>query len=159
MPNSFRGRSGSSSWVAKAELPPGRKAFQASQGLAMDFATRLKWVRPGVRFAEARAGVYSEVLESDPARTCLVLIDTASYARKSILLARRARELRLPTVIVCGTEDVKIGNARYAWYGIGPHSGFPGSAAVRNADSWAFFCADCAGVLLEAERNKALTIV
>jgi hypothetical protein len=63
------------------------------------------------------------------------------------------------THLVCGTEDVKIGNARYAWYGIGPHSGFPGSAAVRNADSWAFFCADCAGVLLEAERNKALTIV
>lgn len=41
--------------------------FQASQGLAMDFATRLKWVRPSVHFAEGRAGVFSEVLESDPA--------------------------------------------------------------------------------------------
>lgn len=63
------------------------------------------------------------------------------------------------THLVCGTEDVNIGKARYAWYGIGPHAGFPGSAAVRNADSWAFFCADCAGVLTEGERNKALKII
>ncbi|HEX2826467.1 MAG TPA: M35 family metallo-endopeptidase [Burkholderiales bacterium] len=63
------------------------------------------------------------------------------------------------THLVCGTEDVNIGNARYAWYGIGPHPGFPGSAAIRNADSWAFFCADCANVLTEAEREKALKII
>jgi hypothetical protein len=63
------------------------------------------------------------------------------------------------THLVCGTEDVNIGKARYAWYGIGPHAGFPGSAAIRNADSWAFFCADCAGILTEGERNKALKII
>ncbi|MDD2759761.1 MAG: M35 family metallo-endopeptidase [Methylomonas sp.] len=63
------------------------------------------------------------------------------------------------THLVCGTEDVNIGNARYAWYGIGPHAGFPGSAAIRNADSWAFFCADCADMLTESERNKALKII
>ncbi|RZI79568.1 MAG: hypothetical protein EOP38_25035 [Rubrivivax sp.] len=63
------------------------------------------------------------------------------------------------THLVCGTEDVNIGRARYAHYGIGPHAGFPGSAAIRNADSWAFFCADCAGVLTEGERNHALKIV
>jgi hypothetical protein len=63
------------------------------------------------------------------------------------------------THLVCGTEDVNIGNARYAWYGIGPHAGFPGSAAIRNADSWAFFCADCAGVLTDGERATALKII
>ena len=41
----------------------------------------------------------------------------------------------------------------------GPHAGFPGSAAIRNADSWAFFCADCAGVLTDGERNMALKII
>jgi hypothetical protein len=61
--------------------------------------------------------------------------------------------------LVCGTEDVTMGRARYAWYGIGPHTGFPGSAAVRNADSWAFFAADCAGALTEGERNHALKII
>ncbi|WP_271009449.1 M35 family metallo-endopeptidase [Paucibacter sp. B51] len=63
------------------------------------------------------------------------------------------------THLVCGTDDVNIGRARYAHYGIGPHGGFPGSAAVRNADSWAFFAADCAGVLTEGERNHALRII
>ncbi len=41
----------------------------------------------------------------------------------------------------------------------GPHAGFAGSAAIRNADSWAFFCADCAGVLTDGERNMALKII
>lgn len=61
--------------------------------------------------------------------------------------------------LVCGTEDVMMGQARYAWYGIGPHTGFPGSAAIRNADSWAFFCADAAGALTDGERNMALKVV
>lgn len=63
------------------------------------------------------------------------------------------------THLVCGTEDVEIGRKRYAHYGIGPHAGFPGSAAIRNADSWAFFAADCASVLTDGERHKALKIV
>jgi len=63
------------------------------------------------------------------------------------------------THLVCGTEDVNIGRARYAHYGIGPHAGFPGSAAIRKADSWAFFGADCAGVLTDGERNHALKII
>lgn len=63
------------------------------------------------------------------------------------------------THLSAGTEDVNIGKARYAWYGIGPHAGFPGSAAIRNADSWAFFAADCAGMLTDSERAKALKII
>lgn len=63
------------------------------------------------------------------------------------------------THLVCGTEDVNIGNARYAWYGIGPHAGYPGARAANNADNWAFFCADCAGVLTAGERKIALKII
>lgn len=63
------------------------------------------------------------------------------------------------THLVCGTQDVNKGQTRYAWYGIGPHAGFPGSDAIKNADSWAFFCADCAGVLTDSERNSALKII
>jgi hypothetical protein len=59
----------------------------------------------------------------------------------------------------CGTTDVQIGQARYAWYGIGPHAGYPGSECIRNADNWAFFAADCAGQLTNAERTTALKIV
>jgi len=63
------------------------------------------------------------------------------------------------THLVCGTIDVKNGQARYAWYGIGPHPGYPGSDCIRNADNWAFFAADCAAVLTDAQRNSALTII
>ncbi len=63
------------------------------------------------------------------------------------------------THLVCRTEDVNIGQTRYAWYGIGPHAGYPGSAAIRNADNWAFFAADCGGVLTDGERAQALRIV
>lgn len=63
------------------------------------------------------------------------------------------------THLVCNTEDVNIGQTRYAHYGIGPHAGFPGSAAIRNADSWAFFCTDCGGVLTDGERAHALKII
>jgi len=31
--------------------------------------------------------------------------------------------------------------------------------ATRDADSWAFFCADCAGVLTDSERQIALKII
>jgi hypothetical protein len=63
------------------------------------------------------------------------------------------------THLVASTLDVVNGQARYAWYGIGPHAGYPASQAVTNADNWAFFCADCGGVLTESERNTALKIV
>lgn len=62
------------------------------------------------------------------------------------------------THLAAGTDDVTNGDVRYAHYGIGPHAGFPGSDAVKNADSWAFFAADCAGILTDTERAKALRI-
>lgn len=61
--------------------------------------------------------------------------------------------------LVCGTTDVKNGQDRYAWYGIGPHAGYPISDCIRNADNWAFFAADCGGALTDAERNKALKVI
>ena len=62
------------------------------------------------------------------------------------------------THLVCGTTDVENGDSRYAWYGIGPHAGYPGAECVTNADNWAFFAADCAGVLTDGQRNSALRI-
>ena len=60
----------------------------------------MKFVRPGIRFSEGTTGVYSDILESDPASSLLVLIDTASYARKGVQLARKAKELGIPIIIV-----------------------------------------------------------
>jgi len=74
--------------------------FQATSGLARDFASRLKYARPGVRFAEGATGTLSEVLEQDPATGCVVLVDTVALARKGVALARKAHDLGLPLVIV-----------------------------------------------------------
>ena len=74
--------------------------FQATQGVALDFANRMKYVRPGVRAVQGSAGVFSEVLDSDPATSLLVLIDTAAYARKGVLLARKATEMGFPLVVM-----------------------------------------------------------
>ena len=58
--------------------------------------------------------------------------------------------------LVCGTHDVNNGQSRYAWCGIGPHAGYPHGDAIRNADNWAFFAADCAGALTQGQRETAL---
>ncbi len=74
--------------------------FQASMGLAIDFANRLKYTCKNVFFAEGMTGTYSEILESDPKKNCLVIVDTASYARKGILLAKKARSLGIPIIVI-----------------------------------------------------------
>jgi DNA-binding MurR/RpiR family transcriptional regulator len=74
--------------------------FQATKGVALDFANRLKYARRGVRFVEGSAGTYSEVLETDPDQACLVVVDTVAYARRALLLARKAKEFGIPVVVV-----------------------------------------------------------
>ncbi|HEX7636805.1 MAG TPA: M35 family metallo-endopeptidase [Burkholderiaceae bacterium] len=61
--------------------------------------------------------------------------------------------------LACGAVDVNLGGKRYAWFGIGPHAGYPGMSAIKNADNWAFFAADCAEALTAAERQRALKII
>lgn len=59
--------------------------------------------------------------------------------------------------LVCNTNDISgPNNIRYAWHGIGPHAGFPAREAIKNADNWAMFSADCAMILTESERQHAL---
>ncbi|WP_368412929.1 MurR/RpiR family transcriptional regulator [Dongia sp.] len=96
---------GTKKWAGAVNLLVERNSvfvcgFQASKGLALDFANRLKYARPGVRFAEGTAGTFSEVLQSPAKESCLVLVDTIAYARKSMMLARKAREKNLPIVVV-----------------------------------------------------------
>lgn len=74
--------------------------FQASEGMARDFATRLLYARPGVGYVENISGTFAEVLEAEPKSSVLVLVDTASYARRSLKLASKVRESDMPLVIV-----------------------------------------------------------
>lgn len=75
--------------------------FQASRGLALDFATRLKWARPGVRMADGASGTYAEILaEPNPEAACLVLVDTVAYAANALRLAERCARDGVPLVVV-----------------------------------------------------------
>ncbi|HEU4825737.1 MAG TPA: MurR/RpiR family transcriptional regulator [Dongiaceae bacterium] len=74
--------------------------FQAVKGLALDFATRLRWVRPGVRFAEGLGGTYSEILTDDISNSCVVLVDTAEYASMTFRLCDQIKRRRIPLVVV-----------------------------------------------------------
>lgn len=74
--------------------------FQASTGLAMDFAHRLLWTRAGVSFVPNTSGTFGEILTADPERTVVVLVDTALYANHAIRLSQRLKEIGMPLVIV-----------------------------------------------------------
>ncbi len=53
-------------------------------------------------------------------------------------------------------REVRTDDVFYAWAGIGPSAGFPHDDAMRNADSWAWFCADANGALTDGVRQRAL---
>ncbi|MCB1469764.1 MAG: MurR/RpiR family transcriptional regulator [Rhizobiaceae bacterium] len=74
--------------------------FQAVQGIANDFANRLKYVRRGVRFCKSEEGVYSDALDNETEQSMIFMVDTDAYAREGVLLARRAREKGMPIAIV-----------------------------------------------------------
>lgn len=74
--------------------------FQASKGLAMDFASRLLWIRPNVIFVDNTSGTYGEIICADPGQSLVVMVDTAAYAARGIKLAERLKSMEMPLVIV-----------------------------------------------------------
>jgi DNA-binding MurR/RpiR family transcriptional regulator len=74
--------------------------FQASKGLALDFASRLLWARPNVTFVDNTSGTFGEVLSADRERSVVVLVDTAAYATRGIKLAERLKSIGMPLIIV-----------------------------------------------------------
>lgn len=44
----------------------------------------------------------------------------------------------------------------YAWKGIKPGTKVTATNAIKNADNWAFFAADCAAALTDGERTRAM---
>lgn len=55
----------------------------------------------------------------------------------------------------CSHIDAKTSDHAYAYEGIQPCVDFPATDASTNADSWAFFAADCANALTDGERLRA----
>ena len=74
--------------------------FQAVKGLALDFATRLRWVRSGVRFAEGLGGTFSEILTDNVKSSCVVLVDTAEYSSMTFRLCDQIKRRKIPLIVV-----------------------------------------------------------
>lgn len=56
----------------------------------------------------------------------------------------------------CTHTEVQTQDKGYAYKGIAPGTNITAANAAINADSWAFFAADCAGALTDGERTRAL---
>lgn len=74
--------------------------FQASKGLAVDFAGRLLWARPNVTYTDSLTGTFGEILTADNRQSVVVLVDTAAYATRGIKLAERLKQAGMPLIIV-----------------------------------------------------------
>jgi hypothetical protein len=56
----------------------------------------------------------------------------------------------------CTHLDLSTTDEQYAWKGIKPGTKITAAQAIKNADSWAFFAADCAGALVAGDITRAL---
>lgn len=74
--------------------------FQGSAGLAMDFATRLKYARSGVRYASGLSGNWSELFAEAPGESCVIMVDTVPYAQVSLKIADLCLHRGIPLVTV-----------------------------------------------------------
>ncbi|MEZ5793215.1 MurR/RpiR family transcriptional regulator [Albidovulum sp.] len=79
--------------------------FQGVKGMAIDFATRMKYARPGVRFADGRSGNWSEIFIEEPEQSCLVLIEVVPYAHDAVKIADLCLRREMPLVIVTDRYD------------------------------------------------------
>ncbi|MER9558002.1 MurR/RpiR family transcriptional regulator [Mesorhizobium sp. M0323] len=74
--------------------------FQTVRGLAMDFAMRLEYARPRVRFMDGVSGTYSELFADETGKPLLIVVDVRRYAKQAMLLAQQAAQANIDLVIV-----------------------------------------------------------
>ncbi len=79
--------------------------FQGSMGLAMDFATRLKYARPGVRFTSGTSGNWAEIFADQVEDSCVIMVDTVPYAETSLKIAELCLRRGIPLVTVTDRYD------------------------------------------------------
>ncbi|MBB3992793.1 DNA-binding MurR/RpiR family transcriptional regulator [Sulfitobacter undariae] len=79
--------------------------FQGSMGLAMDFATRLKYARSGVRYTSGISGNWSEIFADDVEDSCVILVDTVPYAAASVRIAQLCLDRGIPLITVTDRYD------------------------------------------------------
>jgi DNA-binding MurR/RpiR family transcriptional regulator len=75
-------------------------SFQNLRGIGLYFAAQLSYARPGVRFLSGEDGIFCDLFDNKPKNSCLVIVDSRRYARKSALLAERAKSEGIHVITV-----------------------------------------------------------
>jgi DNA-binding MurR/RpiR family transcriptional regulator len=75
--------------------------FQTVRGIATDYAQRLEYARPNVRFVDGANGTYAELFAGGRDRDkVLVIVEMRRYAQQAVLLAREASRRAIHVVAV-----------------------------------------------------------
>ena len=102
-------------------------------------------------FLQAYAFVYSGRHEKIP----IIYIENAFFARNTTPIGQKT--LWALTVVHETTHlDLSTKDHKYDYQGLRVRSGFRHAKALDNADSWAYYAADCAGELTAQQSAKAL---
>lgn len=75
-------------------------AFQNGRGIGLYFAGQLGYARPGVEFVDGLNGTFMELFDKEPAKTCLIVIDSRRYAKHSRLLIQYAKRVGIKVISI-----------------------------------------------------------
>jgi len=74
--------------------------FQTERGMAQIFVNQLHYLRDGVRLLDQEGGNFSELLASEPGRSCLVIFEARRYSRLARDLVQEAHRAGIPVTLV-----------------------------------------------------------
>ncbi|MFZ5790179.1 MAG: MurR/RpiR family transcriptional regulator [Pseudomonadota bacterium] len=75
-------------------------SFQNLRGIGLYFAAQLDYARPGTRFLDGQDGTFVDLFDTAGKRSCLVIVDSRRYARKSGPLVERAKAAGIKVVAI-----------------------------------------------------------
>lgn len=77
--------------------------FQTIAGIASGFATRLDYLRDGVRIEDGSDGIFGKIFGDMAHSHCIVLFEMRRYTQASLTLAAAAAQEGTPLVVICDT--------------------------------------------------------
>ena len=138
-----------------AALSAGFKKIAGSLNGNLVVITDMPSLRSDPKFEMTEAFMLSTGGKSQMPRT--IYIEKALFENYDIsVLHDMKKNWARVLVHECTHIDARTADKRYAYRGLRPGTGLGAADAAINADSWAFFAADCGGALTDGDRLRAL---
>jgi hypothetical protein len=151
---------GSSTTVAELEqtalaVLEGFKKMASSLNQNLIVITDMPKQRSDASKATTEAFILASATQSERPRAIYIEQGLFSNYDVSVLHDMKKNWTRV-IVHECSHIESLTKDNRYGWNGIGVGTTLTAAAAAVNADTWAFFAADCAGALTQGEITRAL---